>query len=162
MKSCCLVFLLFFQASGLVFSQNLIQGVMSGWDEVQSGPPSFLFMYEALDGVVGNRKLIDILPVNSEGSFSFRQPQASTRVYEFEAPPWSWKILSRPNEMVSDTLTLHKSPVGPTRLRRVMSKSNWGAEHPSWKYDRLRLFAAELDELAMYDRMALSGAVGGL
>ena len=161
MKSLCFVFLMFFHVSGLVFSQTLIQGVMSGWAEEQSGPPSFLFMYEALDGVVGNRTLIDILPVNSEGSFSFSRPLTTTRVYEFEAPPWSWKILSRPNGIESDTLTLHKSSVGPTRLRRVMSKSNWGPEHPSWKYDRLRMFAAELDELAMYDRMALSGAVGG-
>ena len=94
-------------------------------------------------------------------SFSFSRPLTTTRVYEFEAPPWSWKILVRPNEIESDTLTLLKSSMGPTRLRRVMSKSNWGSEHPSWKYDRLRVFAAELDALALYDRMALSGAVGG-
>ena len=155
------MFLLCFHAGGFVFSQDLIQGVMSGWAETQSGPPSFLFMYEALDGVVGHRTLIDVLPVNSEGSFSFHRPHTTTRVYEFEAPPWSWKILARPDEIESDTLTLHKSSVGPTRLRRVMSKSNWGSEHPSWKYDRLRMFAAELDALALYDRMALSGAVGG-
>ena len=55
---------LFLNTGGLVFSQNLIQGVMSGWAEEQSGPPSFLFMYEELDGVVGHRTLIDILTVN--------------------------------------------------------------------------------------------------
>ena len=152
--------LLSLNTGGLVFSQTLIQGVMSGWAEDQSGPPSFLFMYEELDGVVGHRTLIDILIVDSDGRFSFGRP-TTTRVYEFEAPPWSWEILARPNEIESDTLTLLKSLMGPTRLRRVMSPSNWGSEHPSWKYDRLRLFAAELHALAQYDRMALSGAVGG-
>ena len=161
MKRGFFVLVLFFHAGVLVFSQNHIQGVMSGWAEAQSGPPSFLFMYEALDGVVGNRTLIDILPVNSDGSFSFARPPATERVYEFEAPPWSWKILARPDDIESDTLTLLKSTMGPTRLRRVMSKSTWGSDHPSWKYDRLRLYAAELDALALYDRMALSGAVGG-
>jgi hypothetical protein len=161
MKRGFFVLFLFLNTGGLVFSQNLIQGVMSGWAEEQSGPPSFLFMYEELDGVVGHRTLIDILPVNTDGRFSFGRPSTSTRVYEFEAPPWSWKILVRPNEIESDTLTLLKSSMGPTRLRRVMSKSNWGSEHPSWKYDRLRVFAAELDALVLYDRMALSGAVGG-
>ena len=152
---------LFLNTGGLVFSQNLIQGFMSGWAEEQSGPPSFLFMYEELDGVVGHRALIDILTVNADGSFSFGRPSTTTRVYEFEAPPWSWKILVRPNEIESDTLTLLKSSTGPTRLRRVMSQSNWGSGHPSWKYDRLRLLTSELDALARYDRMALSGAVGG-
>jgi len=154
------VLLLFLNTGGLVFSQNLIQGVMSGWAEEQSGSPSFLFMYEEIDGVVGNRTLIDILTVSAEGHFSFKRPPITTCVYEFEAPPWSWKILARPNEIESDTLTLFKPSSGPTRLRRVMAKSIWGSEHPSWKYDRLRLFAAELDALALYDRMALSGAVG--
>jgi len=41
-----------------------------------------------------------------------------------------------------------------------MAKSNWGSDHPSLKYDSLRMFVAELDALVMYDRMALSGAVG--
>jgi hypothetical protein len=121
MKRGFFVLLLSLNTGGLVFSQTLIQGVMSGWAEEQSGPPSFLFMYEELDGVVGHRTLIDILIVDSEGSFSFVRPSTTTHVYEFEAPPWSWKILARPNEIESDTLTLIKSSMGPTRLRRVMS-----------------------------------------
>lgn len=152
-----LLFLLY--TGGLVFSQDYIMGKMSGWAEEKSGPPSFLFMYEELDGIVGGRTLIDILTIRPDGSFSFKRPTKSTRVYEFEAPPWSWKTLVRPNELESDTLTLLKPSIGPARLRRVMAKSNWGSGHPSLKYDSLRMFASELDALVLYDRMALSGAV---
>ena len=138
----------------------MIQGKMSGWVEELSEPPSFLFMYEELDGMVGNRILIEALIISSEGEFSFPRPSKSTRVYEFESPPWSWKVLVRPEGIELDTLILLKPLKGPTRIRRVMAKSNWGLGHPSLKYDSLRMFTSELDALMMFDRMVLSGAVG--
>ena len=143
-----------------MLSQDNIKGKMSGWGGEFLEPPSFLFMYEELDGMVGNRTLLDVLVISSEGEFSFQRPSKSTRVYEFEAPPWSWKVLVRPDGMEVDTLTLLRPSKGPSRIRGVMAKSNWGSDHPSLKYDSLRMFVAELDALVMYDRMALSGAVG--
>ena len=143
-----------------MLSQDNIQGRMSGWGGELLEPPSFLFMYEELDGMVGNRTLLDVLVISSEGEFSFQRPSKSTRVYAFEAPPWSWKVLVRPDGMEVDTLTLLRPSKGPSRIRGVMAKSNWGSDHPSLKYDSLRMFVAELDALVMYDRMALSCAVG--
>jgi hypothetical protein len=155
-----LLFLFLLNTGVLAFSQDMIQGEMSGWGQELLEPPSFLYMYEELDGMVGNRTLIDVLIISSEGKFSFQRPSKSTRVYEFEAPPWSWKVLVRPDEIELDTLTLLKPSKGPTRLRRVMAKSNWGLGHPALKYDSLRMLASELDALVMFDRMALSGAIG--
>ena len=86
---------------------------MSGWGGEFLEPPSFLFMYEELDGMVGNRTLLDVLVISSEGEFSFQRPSKSTRVYEFEAPPWSWKVLVRPDGMEVDTLTLLRPSKGP-------------------------------------------------
>jgi hypothetical protein len=46
-------------------------------------------------------------------------------------------------------------------LRGNLARAVWGDDHPLFKYDSLILLASKLDKLVLYDRMILSGSVGG-
>ena len=143
-----------------ICSQEEIPVQIKGFSETSSETPSFIYMYEILDGVVGVKKFVDIISVSVQGEFSFPQPKEYTRVYEFEAPPWSWKVMVRSDGVEKDTLSLFKPSVGARRLRGNAARAVWGKNHPSMQYDSLRILASKLDELVLYDRMILSGAVG--
>lgn len=148
-----------------VSSQEILNGELVGWGPDISELPSFLFLYKEVDALTNTVEFVDVLTVDVNGNFSFVSPESRTEVYEFEAPPWSWRVLVRPGAVELDTLKLLKSSSGPTRVRGVMAKSVWHSEgvsemHPSIKYDSLRMLASTLDALVLFDRMAQSGAVG--
>ena len=128
-----------------------------GFSEV----PSFIYLYEIQDGIVGVKEFVDIISVSEDGEFAISHPINYTRVYEFEAPPWSWKVIVRANGIEKGTLSLIKPSVGARKLRGNIAKSVWGEGHPSHKNDAFRVLASKLDDLVLYDRMLLSGAVGG-
>ena len=134
---------------------------MTGFSESSSEIPSFIYLYEILEGVEGVKKFVDIISVSDQGDFSLPQPKEYTRVYEIEAPPLSWKVIVRSDGVEKDTLSLIKPSVGVRRLRGNIARAVWGNDHPLFKYDSLRLLASVLDELVLYDRMVLFGAVGG-
>ena len=143
------------------YCQTAIPVKMNGFSESSTEMPSFIYLYEILEGVKGVKKFVDIISISDQGDFSLPQPKEYTRVYEIEAPPWSWKVIVRPDGVEKDTLSLIKPSVGVRRLRGNIARAVWGNDHPLFKYDSLRLLASVLDELVLYDRMILSGAVGG-
>jgi len=143
------------------YCQSVIPGKMIGYSEANTEMPSFIYLYEILDGVEGVKSFVDIISVSSQGIFSFPQPKDYTRVYEIEAPPWSWKVIVRSDGVEKDTLSLIKPSVGVRRLRGNIARAVWGGDHPLIQYDSLRRLASVFDELVLYDRMILSGAVGG-
>ena len=133
-------------------------GVMVGWE---TEPPAFIYLYEELESLSGAKKLVDVLTVGADGQFLIPSNHSGSRVVEFESPPWSWKIIVEPQS--SDTLLLHKPLNGPTKLLGVSARSSYssGSDHPSAVYLDFLNYCSELDYLAMFDRMAMSGAVGG-
>ena len=143
------------------YCQTVIPGKMIGFSESSTEMPSFIYLYEVLDGLEGVKKFVDIISVSTQGDFSFSQPKEYTRVYEIEAPPWSWNVIVRSDGAEKDTLSLIKPGVGVRRLRGNIARAVWGDDHPLFQYDSLRLLASALDDLVLYDRMILSGAVGG-
>jgi hypothetical protein len=143
------------------FCQKAISVKMTGFSELGSEIPSFIYLYEILEGVEGVKKFVDIISVSSQGEFTFLEPEEYTRVYEFESPPWSWKVLVRPDGLEKDSLYLIKPNVGVRRLRGNSARAVWGDGHPLFQYDSLILLASKLDRLVLYDRMILSGSVGG-
>ena len=78
---------------------------MTGFSESSTEMPSFIYLYEILEGVKGVKKFVDIISISDQGDFSLPQPKEYTRVYEIEAPPWSWKVIVRPDGVEKDTLS---------------------------------------------------------
>ncbi|PCJ80189.1 MAG: hypothetical protein COA49_09400 [Bacteroidetes bacterium] len=148
------------------FSQSVLHGELVGWDSDVTELPSFLFLYKDVNGITEQCEFIDVITIDVNGRFKFTSPEAHTEVYKFESPPWSWKTLVRPGDLETNLLQLFKPKTGPTRIRGVMARSSWSSGesdvdvvHPSVKYDSLRMLASTLDDLVLYDRMLLSGAV---
>jgi len=148
------------------FSQSVLHGELVGWDSEISEFPSFLFLYKDVNGITEQCEFIDVITIDVNGRFKFASPEVHTEVYKFESPPWSWKTIVRPVDIDTNVLQLFKPDTGPTRIRGVMARSSWSGVdsksdlvHPSVKYDSLRMLASTLDDLVLYDRMLLSGAV---
>ena len=54
------------------YCQTVIPVKMTGFSESSTEMPSFIYLYEILEGVEGVKKFVDIISISDQGDFSFK------------------------------------------------------------------------------------------
>ncbi len=111
-------------------SQSTIEGTV----QLEGAAPSIIHVkrvdYPALQLGTWQEEIL----VDEEGGFRWNAP-AGEGLFELVAPPWSWMVWVRPEEMA----TLHL-PAGATTARRLLGSpgmATWTGEHPTQWMDSL-------------------------
>ena len=136
-------------------------GIMS---DFMGEPPQFIYLYDEVEALTGEKEFVEVLTVSSQGHFEFPEfENSSERVVVLESPPWIWRAIVNPQS--TDTLILHFPSNGPTKLRGVPARYSYTLNSLDSStldvYEGFKSRVDELDYLSAYDRMAQSGAVGG-
>lgn len=123
-------------------------------------PPQFLYLYEEIEALTGEKNFVDMITVDQKGNFTLPDFYPSgERVVVLESPPWVWRAIIDTEK--SDVLLLHKPKSGPTKLKGVQARYSYASEEsPLEVYEGFKARVDELDYLSAYDRMAQSGAIG--
>ena len=152
-------------ASSLVFTAFFTFPILSQTSgklsDFPDKPPQFIYLYEELEALTGERKYVDMITVDDKGGFTLPiWPTKGERVVVLESPPWAWRAVINPKS--SDKLLLHHPQNGPTKPRGVPARYSYSSDESSLSiYEEFKKTVGELDYLSAYDRMAQSGAVKG-
>ena len=72
-------------------------------------PPQFLYLYEEIEALTGEKNFVDMITVDQKGNFTLPDFHPSgERVVVLESPPWVWRAIIDTEK--SDVLLLHKPP----------------------------------------------------
>ena len=124
-------------------------------------PPQFIYLYEEVEALTGEREFVDMITVDALGGFALPNWESKgEKVIVLESPPWVWRVVINTESI--DNLLLHHPPNGPTKLRGVPARYSYSSDESALTvYEEFKKRVGELNYLSTYDRMAQSGAVGG-